>query len=116
VPIRLYLDVHVPRAIALGLRMRQVDVITAQEEKAALCSDAEILERATNLGRVLVTFDADFLAEGATWQQQARDFTGIVYAHPLRISIGKCVHDLELIAVAGEPEDLRNRIEFLPLR
>ena len=31
-PILLYMDVHVPRAITLGLRMRKVDVLTAQED------------------------------------------------------------------------------------
>jgi len=29
-PVALYLDVHIPRAIPLGLRVRQVDVLTAQ--------------------------------------------------------------------------------------
>jgi len=28
-PLKLYMDHHVPRAITLGLRLRQVDVITA---------------------------------------------------------------------------------------
>jgi hypothetical protein len=32
------------------------------------------------------------------------------------MSIGQCVQELEMIAQAAEPEDLRNRIEFLPLR
>lgn len=31
-PIALYMDVHVPRAVTLGLRLRGVDVLTAQEE------------------------------------------------------------------------------------
>lgn len=39
----------------------------------------------------------------------------VLYAHPLRVSIGACVRNLELITRAGEPEDLRNRMEFLPL-
>lgn len=32
----------------------------------------------------------------------------------LRVSIGACVHDLELIAKAGEAEDLANSVIFLP--
>jgi hypothetical protein len=39
----------------------------------------------------------------------------VVYAHQLRVSIGKCIQDLEIIAKAGQPEDLRNQILFLPL-
>jgi len=33
----------------------------------------------------------------------------------LRVAIGTCVSDLEIIAKAGEPEDIVNRIQFLPL-
>lgn len=43
-------------------------------------------------------------------------FCGIVYAHQLRVSIGRCVDDLELIAKAGEPADLMNQVIFLPFR
>jgi hypothetical protein len=42
-------------------------------------------------------------------------FVGVVYAHQLRITIGRCVQDLELIAKASEPEELANRVEYLPL-
>lgn len=113
--IAFYLDAHVPRAIALGLRMRGIDVLTAQEDGAAMFSDVELLDRATHLGRVLFTFDDDLLAEAAKRQRLGQHFSGVVYAHPLRGTIGQCVHDLELVAKAGEPEDLRNQVLFLPL-
>jgi len=32
------------------------------------------------------------------------------------VTIGGCINDLEIIAKAGEPEDLHNRVEHLPLR
>ena len=41
-------------------------------------------------------------------------FAGVIYAHQLRITIGRCVKDLELIAKAGEPEEMVNRVEYLP--
>lgn len=40
---------------------------------------------------------------------------GVIYAHQLQVSIGRCVQVLELIAKAGEPEDIINQIQFLPL-
>ena len=43
-------------------------------------------------------------------------FSGVIYAHQQEISIGQCVHDLEVIALAGEPEDLAGQVEYLPLR
>ena len=113
--IAFYLDAHIPRAIALGLRMRGIDVLTAQEDGAAMFSDAKLLDRATTLGRVLFTFDDDLLAEAAKRQRLGQPFSGVVYAHPLRVTIGQCIHDLELVAKAGEPEDLRNQVLFLPL-
>ena len=63
--IALYMDVHIPRAITLGLRMRNVDVLTAQEDGADILPDPNLLDRATQLDRVIFTFDDDFLAEAA---------------------------------------------------
>jgi hypothetical protein len=34
-PVALYMDAHIPRAITVGLRLRGVDVLTAQEDNAA---------------------------------------------------------------------------------
>jgi len=38
-----------------------------------------------------------------------------VFAHQLRVTIGVCVRDLELIAKAADLEDFANRVEYLPL-
>jgi predicted nuclease of predicted toxin-antitoxin system len=96
--LKLYTDVHVPVAVTTGLRLRGVDVLTAQEDGAATLPDPELLDRATLLDRVLVSFDDDLLREGARRQRAGEPFTGVIYAHQLRITIGQCVHDLELIA------------------
>lgn len=32
--VKLYMDAHIPKAITVGLRVRGVDVITAQEDNA----------------------------------------------------------------------------------
>jgi hypothetical protein len=113
-PIALYMDEHVHRAITISLRLRGVDVLTAQEDGMGGVEDSELLDRAAQLSRVLFTYDDDFLAEATKRQKHGIPFEGIFYAHPLRVSIGACVRELELIAKAGEPEDLKNRVEFLP--
>ena len=74
-----------------------------------------MLARATRLGRVLFSQDDDLLRVAADWQQSGTRFAGLIYAHQLRISIGQCVEDLELIANATDPEDWIDRVEFLPL-
>ena len=53
--VKLYLDVHVRRAVTAGLRLRGVDVLTAQEDGAREYDDASLLDRAAELGRVLFT-------------------------------------------------------------
>jgi hypothetical protein len=114
VSVSLYMDHQVRAAITKGLRRRGIDVVTALEDGAALWDDERLLERATQLGRVVFTQDDDFLAIAHEWQDAGREFAGVVYAHQLRITIGQAVDDLELIALAYEPEDMRNRVEYLP--
>ena len=110
------MDVHVPGPITRALKGRGVDVLTAQEDGKAEAPDDELLDRATALGRALFTRDEDLLGEANARQQSGRPFAGVIYAHQLRVTIGRCVNDLEMIAKAGEQEDLRNRVEHLPLR
>jgi hypothetical protein len=109
------MDHHVPRAITLGLRLRGVEVVTAYEDGASELDDQALLDRANELGYALFTQDDDLLAEAARRQRQGIPFHGVIYAHQLRISIGTCIEDLEIIAKAGEPEDLLNAVKFLPL-
>jgi hypothetical protein len=113
--LKLYMDQNVPRAIAIDLRLRGVDVITAYEDGSDLLNDPELLNRAGELGRVLFTQDVDLLVEAAMRQKEGVFFRGVIYAHQLGVSIGVCIRDLEMIARVGEPEHLFNRVEFLPL-
>ncbi len=51
--VALYMDVHVPAAITRALVLRNVDVLTAQLDGTIELSDSDLLDRATDLGRVL---------------------------------------------------------------
>lgn len=113
--IALYMDVHVHRAISTGLRMRGVDILTAQDDGHRTAPDNVLLDRATELGRVLFTQDDDLLVEAKRRQIDNTPFAGVIYAHQLRITIGRCINDLELIAKAAEAKELSNRVEYLPL-
>jgi hypothetical protein len=93
-----------------------VDVKTAQQDGATELEDEQLLDRATALNRALFSRDEDLLAEAKTRQQAGRFFAGVIYAHQLRVTIGRCIADLEIIATAGQPEDLYNRVVHLPLR
>ncbi|MBD2297325.1 DUF5615 family PIN-like protein [Nostoc sp. FACHB-87] len=113
--LALYIDENVHRGITIGLRMRGVDVLTVQEDQRTGFPDPLILDRATELERVLFSQDEDFLAEANRRQGEAIDFAGVIYAHKLRVSVGDCVRDLEIIAKAADPEELKNCIQYLPL-
>src|SRR2546422_11357115 len=110
------MDVHVPRAITDGLQLRGVDVLTAQHDEAHQLEDPDLLDRATSHARALFTQDGGLLAEAVRRQRGGVSFAGVIYAHQLQVTLGQCVRDLELIAAAGEPEDLANRVVYLPLR
>jgi len=109
------MDHHIPRPITEGLRRRDIDVVTAYEDGAAELDDDRLLERASLLGRVLFSQDRDLLVITHHWLITGREFSGLIYAHQLNITIGRAIRDLEMLAQAFDPEDMRNHIEFLPL-
>jgi hypothetical protein len=97
------------------LRRRDVDVLTSEEDRTTDWDDERLLERAAHLGRIVFTQDDDFLVIGHQWQNSGREFAGIAYAHQLRITVGQAIHDLELMAKIMTADEMRNRIEFLPI-
>ena len=112
--VPLYLDHMVSPRVARELRLRGVDVTTAFEDGNAYLRDEPLLERATQLGRVLYTEDDDFFAITARWLATSRDFSGLACAPQRRMSIGETVKQLELIAKAYDPEDVVNLVIHLP--
>jgi len=115
VSVNLYMDVHIRREVTDGLRLRQVDVLTAQEDGSGQLTDPQLLDRASALGRALFTQDKDLLREAARRQESAEPFAGVIYAKQQKSRIGKFVDDLELIAKVSDPGDLANQVLFLPL-
>ena len=106
--IRFYLDEHVARAVALGLRRRGIDVLTIQEAGLASESDLNHLAFAAAQGRVIYTQDDDFLrlhAEGVS-------HAGLVYAHR-RMPVGDVIRGLTLVSNVLAPDEIRNHVEFL---
>jgi predicted nuclease of predicted toxin-antitoxin system len=113
--LAFYMDEHVHQRITIGLRLRDVDVLTVQEDNRKGASDIEVLDRAQDLQRLLFSQDQDFLIEAQRRQTEGLFFTGIIYARQSRVSIGDCIRDLELIAKLGKLEEFVNRVQFLPL-
>jgi hypothetical protein len=114
-PLPIYMDVHIPLLITEGLRRRQIDVLTGQEDGTTTIQDEPLLDRATALGRLLFTQDQDSLRIASHRQGAGLPFAGILFAHQQGASLGRLIDDLELIAACGEPGEFANRVTYLPL-
>ena len=90
-PVRLYFDHNARGAVVAGLRLREVDVLTAYEDGTHEIDDPALLDRASNLGRVLFTHDDDLITEAVRRQKAGQRFAGVIYAHQKRLTIGEMV-------------------------
>jgi len=115
VNVRFYMDHNIQGAVVEALRARGVDCITTAEDGTTTLDDDALLDRATELGRVLVTHDKDFFAIHAARLSAGQQIGGIIHSLPTQITIGRLIDDLELISQASEPDELRNSLVRLPL-
>ena len=113
--LAFYMDHHVHQSITDGLR-RGIDVITAFEDGREREADEVLLERAKLLGRILVSQDDDVLKIATRWQRASREFAGIAYAIQQHIDIGGTIEYLELIAHLKTADEIRNSVEYIPVR
>jgi hypothetical protein len=72
--IPLYMDEHVPRSITIGLRLRDVDVLTAQEDSHNNIEDPVLLDRAGELGRASSRRTMTYLQKRAVVSSKASPF------------------------------------------
>jgi hypothetical protein len=114
-PVPLYFDVHVHKAIHDQLHLRGY-VLRAQDDDVAEMTDEELLKRSTDLGRILFTQDIRFKAMAEEWQRQGRTFSGLCYGDQLGVTVGTYVKDLELIGKATDPADWVNVVQYLPFK
>jgi hypothetical protein len=110
------MDVHIPLAVTEGLRRRGIDVLTSQLDGTTQATDEAILTRATELGRLLLSQDEDFLRIAAQKQSRSESFSGIIFAPQIGISIGLLVEEVELLACCATLEELANEVTHLPLK
>ncbi|MGD9854754.1 MAG: DUF5615 family PIN-like protein [Planctomycetaceae bacterium] len=95
--LAFFMDHNVPAPITDGLRRRGIDVLTTFEDGAFAWPDAQVLERAKELGRVVMTHDRDFLRLAREYWKSSHEFGGVVYGPQRKLDIGQCIVDLELI-------------------
>jgi predicted nuclease of predicted toxin-antitoxin system len=113
--VGIYMDEHVPGPITQGLRQRGVDVLTPQEDGRDGRPDAELLDRATMIHRIVFTEDQDFFKEAAQRQRAGLPFSGVFFMTQQKLSYRECIDELELIAQCTSWEEWNSQINSLPI-
>ena len=120
--MKLLLDQGTPRSAATMLRLAGLDAVHTGESGLAEAEDAEIIRRATDENRIIVTLDADFHAQLALTQARkpsviririeglrAEEFSGL-----LQKVLNQCADDLKAGAMISV-NDCQIRVRRLPV-
>lgn len=115
-PLRLIMDVHIPKAITRGLASRNVNVLTAQDAGGALLSDPDLLDLAARLNRIMFSYDDDMLKEAHFRMKNGIPFKGVIYVHAKKYSFGETIRAMTALSDKTEEGAMDNRIVFLSQR
>ena len=105
--IRFLLDEHAPHAIARGLGLRGVEVLTLADAGLLSKSGSEIAAYALRERLVVFTQDDDFLRLAAAGASHA----GIVYSKQDRRTLGEIIQFLKLLSDCLDEADMLGQVE-----
>ncbi|MFN0071434.1 MAG: DUF5615 family PIN-like protein [Chloroflexota bacterium] len=106
--IRFQLDEHVPAAVATGLRRLRIEAVTTGEINLVGATDVEQIQVALDAGRVIVSFDPDFVDLHYAGVRHA----GIVHVRsPRNKAPGRLIEILRLVAESYDTDDMIGRLE-----
>jgi len=102
------------RDLVTALRSRGVDVITASDAGMLGYSDADHLDYATSLERVLYSFNkGDFYRLHIEYLTEGKSHAGIILASQQLYSIGEQMRQLLQLISTKSAEQMQNNLEFL---
>ena len=110
--LHLYADECVDARIVAGLRRRGVDIVTAADERLLGADDETHLQRASELDRVVVSSDQDFLRLAHQRAEDGADHPGLLFILP-RTAIGVAVRGIALVSQAKTAQDVRSWVEWI---
>ena len=87
-------------------------MVSAHSLKRLGDDDRNHLERATEMGRVLCTYDVDFLRLA----NQDATHSGIIFASLQKASIGGWVRELRVLHARLSAEEIAGRVIYLSMR
>ena len=115
--LKLLADEDLNNRILRGLLRRRpdLDLLRVQDTPLSGAADSDILEWAAQAGRILLTHDVSTMTQFAYERiRSGQKTTGIIEV-PQTMSVGQAIEDLLLMTLVCVPEELENRIEYLPL-
>ncbi len=105
-------DEHVHAATIAGLRRRGMDVVTAQERGLCGVDDEILLALASSEGRLVLTYDTDFLRIHAQWLISGKSHAGIVFWRGNERPIGGAIRVIIHYAIHTSPMDAANVVKY----
>jgi hypothetical protein len=116
VKVRFLADADLNRAIVNGVLRRQpsLDFLTAPAAGLRGLRDADVLARAAESQRVLVSHDVGTMpAQFRAFRNAGKHSSG-VFLIPQSPDIGIAIEELLLVCLASEASEWENRLEWLP--
>ena len=110
--IKYYFDENMAVEIAEQLKRVGIDSITVRDIGELGDDDRSHLQRATSMGRVLCTQDADFLRINADGVAHA----GIAFGEQYLAGIGGWVKALRKLHATKSAEEVIGQVEFLSVK
>jgi hypothetical protein len=113
--IRLYLDEDAAQHdLIAALRLREVDVTSAQEQGLVEATDLMQLEWCLVKARVLYTFNIrHFYALHSEFMRSARNHAGLILAPQQRYSVGGQMRRLLRLIEKKTAAEMANQVEYL---
>lgn len=110
--LRLYVDECVDARIIRALVRRGIDIVTVGEMGLLGESDETQLQQAIELDRIPVSCDHDFLSLAHAGIGTG-GFVGLIFVKP-STDIGATIRSIERLATTLHPEDVAERILWVP--
>lgn len=115
--LRLLIDQDLDHDVLRGLirRIPQLDAVTAFELGLSEATDPELLTRAAQEGRVIVTHDRKTMpTHAADLMDEGRNIAGL-FVVPRSMPLRQALEDLELLVSCTENDEWVNVVRYLPL-
>ncbi len=110
--LRFYFDENVDPEVAKQLRQKNIDAVSIHELQLRGDQDISHLQRATEIGYALCTYDKDFLRLNAQGVRHA----GILFAKHDGATIGEWVRELTKIHQSLTAEEMIGQVKFVNVK